>query len=77
MLLQLEAAAPVALPIGTIHQGVYIAGHDTGADDVLRELTYLSDMGYVESSRDALAQGLLRWRLTAEGRAYLEREGMA
>lgn len=75
ILLQLEAAAPASLPPDTICQGLRLAGHDPAL--LPRELSYLEDKGLLASSRAELAPHHCRYRLTASGRDYLERQALA
>lgn len=77
ILLQLEAAAPASLPVETLHQGLHLAGHATEETALIKELGYLEEKHLAASSRPELSQDLPRFRLTADGRDYLERQGLA
>jgi len=72
-LLQLEAASREAgLPLATVVQGVQLAGHNVGADEVAKDLDYLLDKGLIRTSRAALSAACTRYHLTAAGVDYLK-----
>lgn len=77
ILLQLEAAAPASLPPATLVQGLALAGHGRQCRRLPQELQYLGDKGLIHACPSELSPGEMRYRLTAEGRDYLEREGLA
>lgn len=77
LLLQLEAASPVSLPITTLAQGVRLAGFADRLDTEVRaDLDYLVDKGLAIESTNEISAGLKRWKLTAEGREFLEGKGL-
>ena len=77
ILLQLEAAAPASLPLDTLAQGVALAGHDVSEKQLHAELAHLAEKGFLAESRAPLAPGLLRYRLAAPGRDYLQSQALA
>tara|TARA_B100000989_G_C19399408_1_gene409293 strand:- start:262 stop:531 length:270 start_codon:yes stop_codon:yes gene_type:complete len=77
LLLQLEAASPAPLPIGTLRQGIRIAGIQLEHKGLEKELEYLSSKGFVDKHAATLSAGHQLYTLTAFGLEYLEGEGLA
>lgn len=77
ILLQCEAAYPASLPADTLLQGLRLSGHPADESALLREVVYLQEKGFCDVVRPELSQDLPRYRLTANGRDYLEGQGLA
>jgi hypothetical protein len=76
LLLQLEAASPVGLPLETLGQGLRLAGFQSAEDRLPKELDYLVGKHWVEKSSSLLNAGHWVYRLSATGRDALESEGL-
>lgn len=76
ILLQLSAAAPVPLPLATLAEGLRLAGHAIHSDQLCIQLDYLVEKGHIARACTELSSAVRRYRLTAEGRDYMEREGL-
>ncbi len=76
ILWQLEAAAPVSLPLSAMRHGARLAGHRVDDDTMLKELLYLVEKNFVKEEIKAISKGVRRFLIGAEGRDYLEREGL-
>ena len=76
ILWQLEAAAPASLPLRALQHGVRLAGHRVDGDTTLKELHYLVEKKFVNEEVKAISKGVRRFLIGAEGRDYLEREGL-
>ena len=77
ILLQLEAAAPAALPLDTIYQGVSLTGHYVSESVLHKELHYLIQREFVSSETEPLSPGIPRYALHVKGLEYLEAYGLA
>lgn len=75
LLLLLEATSSLGLTTDSLHLRVHMDGIDAKADDVERELQYLADKAFVIRLEKRISPEVGRWRITAEGRDYLAREG--
>lgn len=78
ILLDLEAASPASLPASTIASAlrtVHVIPVDAAVLD--KHLGYLEGKGLIEKRSSAISAGDARWQLTADGRDYLESEGLA
>jgi hypothetical protein len=72
LLLQLEAAYPLTLPLGTLRQGLAIAGYSITPDTLLKEIEYLHEKKFLQVlSRDICPQNK-RYKLNPKGKDYLE-----
>lgn len=76
LLLQLEAAAPIGLPLETLRQGLRLAGFQLEESRVAKELDYFLGKGWAEKSAALLNAGYFVFRLSASGREALESEGL-
>ena len=72
LLLQMESSSPVSLPLMILVQGVHLAGFRLEDDAVGDHLDWLVEHGYVRQQDDEMGSGARRWKLTDEGRAYLQ-----
>jgi len=75
ILRQLASAAPVALPLDTLAQGVRIAGFRP--TDLMPHLAALEEKTWLTPLPSPAHNGHRRFRLTAAGRDYLEAQGLA
>ncbi len=76
LLLQLEAASPVGLPLETLRQGLRLAGFELDASRVAQELDYFVGKHWAEKSASLLNAGHWVFKLSANGRDALESEGL-
>ncbi len=76
ILLQLEAAAPASLPLSALRHGVRLAGHRVDDNTTLKELQYLEEKEFVREEIKIISKGVRRFHIGAEGRDYLEGEGL-
>lgn len=76
LLLQLAASTPVALPESTLAEGLRIAGYNTLENELRGHLIYLEEKGCINQLPSELSAGLRRYRISAAGRDYLEREAL-
>jgi len=74
LLLQLEAAYPVSLPIKTLHQGIQLAGLGLTPNALLKELEYLQDKGFLVLTQNELCPQQKRYKLSTKGVDFLENE---
>ena len=77
ILLQLERASSMGLPVGTLRLGARMAGHDVDAEHIKTELQYLEDQRLVEPTTKTISPENRRHRITADGRDYLATQGLA
>lgn len=77
ILLQLESSCPASLPVTTILHGVTLAGHPVTELQLKKELLYLADKNLLSVHPQTLSPALLRYKLSASGRDYLEEQGLA
>lgn len=77
ILIQYEASGRVGCPLPTIYLGVRIAGFKLDDEDIAEEVSYLLDKGLLASVEKTLSPENVRYRITAEGRDYLAKEGLA
>lgn len=75
LLRQLAAALPASLNQETLLLGVNTAGFRTEANELNRELIYLTQKGHIELIQKPLNPAP-RYRLSATGRDYLDAEGL-
>ncbi len=76
ILKQLERADPNSVILMVLSSGLKIAGLSLSDQTVQQQLAYLIDKKLVAESREPLAQGVKRYRITAAGVDYLEREDL-
>lgn len=76
LLLQLEAAAPIGLPLDTLRQGLRLAGFQLEESRVAKELDYFVGKDWAEKTAALLNAGHFVFRLSATGRDALESEGL-
>lgn len=69
-------SAGVGLPVETLVMGVRTAGFPMERDALLAQLNYLQTKGLIAEHRSELSAGAVRWKVTAEGVEYCEREGL-
>lgn len=74
LLLQLEAAYPVSLPIKTLQQGIQLAGIGIGKNDLIKELEYLFDKNFITLTKNELCPQQKRYKLSTKGIDFLENE---
>ena len=74
LLLQLEAAYPVSLPIKTLQQGIQLAGLMVNKNTLLKELEYLLDKGFITLTQNELCPQQKRYKLSTKGVDFLENE---
>ena len=74
LLLQLEAAYPVSLPPKTLHQGIQLAGITMDKNELLKELEYLLDKGFITLTQNELCPQHKRYKLSTKGIDFLENE---
>lgn len=77
ILSQLEAADPVSLPTETLRHGLGLAGHNPDPAQLLKDLAYLESKALILTRHPDLDQAAKRHHLTANGRDYLESNGLA
>ncbi|OIO60432.1 MAG: hypothetical protein COZ46_07575 [Verrucomicrobia bacterium CG_4_10_14_3_um_filter_43_23] len=76
ILLQLEAAYPGSLPIETVRQGVCVAGFKLDQCVLIKELHYLIEKKMITTRQNTLSPSATRYSLTADGRDYLDSQGL-
>ena len=74
LLLQLESAYPVSLPIETLKQGVFLHGLPANRRLLEKELAYLQDKGFVLRLSNDICPQAYRYKLSAQGIDFLENE---
>jgi hypothetical protein len=72
LLVQLEAAYPITLPIETLWQGLRIAGLPSHNETVRKELEYLLDKGFIQCLSNELCPHHRRYKLASKGIDFLE-----
>lgn len=72
ILLQLEAADPATLPLGTIRTGLRLAGHNVSENQLQTQINYLAEKTLLAATTPLLDHAHPRYHLTAQGRDYLE-----
>ncbi len=77
ILLQLEAAQPASLPLETLYHGLKLTGYSIAIPKLESELQYLEDKSLLKRITPTLSSALFRFQLTAQGRDYLESQGLA
>jgi hypothetical protein len=77
LLIQLEFASKMGLPIATLVNGAKIAGFPIDSKDAEKELDYLVDKTFAEETTRAVSPENKRWRITASGRDYLATQGLS
>ena len=75
ILRQLAAALPASLTADTLFIGLTTAGFSLTAEDLSRELLYLSQKNLLEVFTKTVSP-TPRYRITAQGRDYLQSEGL-
>lgn len=76
LLMQLGNAYPLSLPLSSLRLGISLAGWKLSDELIERELQYLIEKRFVEKSELLLSAEEKRYKLTAIGLDYLEREGL-
>lgn len=72
-----EAAGPTGQRAETLlRQLRQTAFHDLSAEELAKTLDYLKGKGLITDKPSELHKGTVRWVLTAQGRDYLEAEGL-
>ena len=74
LLVQLEAAYPISLPQKTLHQGIQLAGIVIDKNDLIKELEYLVDKGFIVLTQNELCPQQMRYKLSTKGIDFLENE---
>ena len=74
LLLQLEAAYPVSLPIKTLLQGILLAGIGIAKNDLIKELEYLLDKGFITLTQNELCPQQKRYKISTKGIDFLDNE---
>lgn len=77
LLIQLNQAAPYAVPTGTLRTMAITAGFRVTDEECLLELTYLKDKALARESTKVISPENKRWEITAAGRDQLAQEGLA
>lgn len=77
LLIQLNAGGPNGVAFSTIKMGVRLASFRVSDDEIHEELAYLRDKGLAVDADKTLSPENVRTRITAEGRDYLAKEGLA
>jgi hypothetical protein len=72
LLLQLEAAYPMTLPVDTLWQGLRLAGCDLSVHSLLKEIEYLGEKGFVRVVTREICPCAKRYKLCSKGKDYLE-----
>ncbi len=72
LLLQLEAAYPVTLPLDTLFQGLQLSGHKVDPDELLKEIEYLTEKGFLKTLTREICPYAKRYKLGSKGKDYLE-----
>ncbi|HEX4085907.1 MAG TPA: hypothetical protein VHY22_13420 [Chthoniobacteraceae bacterium] len=63
--------------LDALHLNLRAMGHQSSRDEVKTELRYLMDKGFVTTREKEISPELTRYRITAAGRDYLAKEGLA
>lgn len=69
-------SASIGLPLETLEMGVRAAGFPMSREALSAQLNYLQTKGLVAEHRSELSAAAVRWKVTAEGIEYCEREGL-
>lgn len=72
LLMQLEAAYPVTLPLDTLCQGLHLAGHKIEPEELVKELEYLTEKGFLKTLARDICPYSKRYKLATKGVDYLE-----
>ncbi len=75
ILLQLQAASPVSIPLKTIWCGTDFAGFKENQSQILKEMFYLEKKGFVLPQSEEISVGEVRYGLTLKAMEYLEKRG--
>lgn len=67
LLRQLDAAAPVALPMPQLSVGALVRGFTPTDGELAADLQYLADKGLVVAADKTVSPENKRWRITAAG----------
>jgi len=63
--------------LDTLHLGLRQSGYQASKEEVQTEALYLIDKGFVAKEEKAISPERTRYRITADGRDYLAKEGLA
>jgi hypothetical protein len=74
---QLAAAGAVGLKPAMLKIGAKVGGFEPTDQQLDDELVYLQDKGFVAPVDRAISPEMKRWRITADGRDYAAKEGLA
>lgn len=72
ILVQLETAYPLTLPLETLYQGLRLAGLKCNHEEILKQLEYLIDKGFILKITNELCPHNKRYKLSTKGVDYLE-----
>ena len=76
LLIQLEAAYPLTLPIEILWQGLQLAHLTISSERVRKELAYLTEKGFVQRRTNELCPQHIRYKLASKGIDFLESEAL-
>ena len=77
ILQDLEAAAPISLRLETLGGGIRrVHAINVTDGEIKKHLDYLIEKGLVEETASKISAGDKRYKLTGDGRDYLESEGL-
>lgn len=77
LLQQLAAIGPMGMKIPALKVGAVAGGFDTVTPtDIEAELLYLQDKHLVTETEKLISPENARWRITAEGRDFLAKQGL-
>lgn len=74
ILLQLEAAYPISLPMETLFQGLQLSGLEVDFRALVKEIAYLQDRGFLLQTCSDLCPQSHRYKLATKGIDFLENE---
>jgi hypothetical protein len=77
ILVGLDRSGEYRPTLETLHLGLRQSGHQASRDEVQTELRYLIDKGFVAPEEKAISPERTRFRIAADGRDYLAKEGLA
>lgn len=77
ILIQYEASGNTGCTLPTIYTGVRLSGFRLEDEEIAEEVSYLLDKGLLTSVEKVLSPENVRYRITAAGRDYLAKEGLA
>jgi hypothetical protein len=77
LLRQLRESAPFALPVPALLTGARLEAFDIAQADVVREMEFLSELTPPLATRvkEPFSAAVRRYKITPEGREWLETEG--